>query len=113
MDRDYKQKVKTMKRDYKNYFLGKRYKCAGYRLTGALFIFLYCFITLGGMDSHHLTTSEAFRRKIEEMFFQSILLFVFPVVLWGKRWQRILALLLSFFPLANLFVLLTILLGIN
>ena len=103
-----------MKRDYKNYFLGKRYQSAGYRLIGALFIFLYCFfITGGGMDSHHLTTSEAFRRKIEEMFFQSIPLFLFPVLIWGKRWQRILALLLSFFPLANLFVYLTILLGID
>ena len=58
------------------------------------------------MDSHHLTTSEAFRRKIEEMFFQSIPLFLFPVLIWGKRWERILALLLSFIPLANLFVLL-------
>ena len=102
-----------MKRDYKKYFLGKRYQSAGYRLIGALFIFLYCFITLGGMGSHHLTTSEAFRRKIEEMFFQSIPLFLFPVLIWGKRWQRILALLLSFFPLANLFVHLMILLGID
>ena len=102
-----------MKRDYKKYFLGKRYQSAGYRLAFALFIFLYCFITLGGMDSHHLTPSEAFRRKIEEMFFQSIPLFLFPVLVWGKRWQRILALLLAFIPLANLFVLLTILLGID
>ena len=103
-----------MKRDYKKYFLGKRYKCAGYRLIGALFIFLYCFfITGGGMGSHHLTPSETFRRKIEEMFFQSIPLFLFPVLIWGKRWQRILALLLSFIPLANLFVLLTMLLGID
>ena len=63
-----------MKRDYKNYFLGKRYKSVGYRLTGALFIF------------------------------QSILLFLFPVLIWGERWERILACALSFIPLVNLFV---------
>ena len=103
-----------MKRDYKNYFLGKRYKCAGYRLTGSLFVFLYFgLITGGGMDSHHLTPWETFGRKVEEMFFQSIPLFLFPVLIWGKRWERILALLLSFFPLANLFVYLTILWGID
>lgn len=44
----------------------------------------------------HPTLMEGFGRKIKEMFFQSIPLFLLPVVLWGKRRQRILALLLSF-----------------
>ena len=102
-----------MKRDYKKYFLGKRYKSAGYRLAFALLIFLYGVIIAGGLRSHHPTLWEAFGRKIEEMFFQSIPLFLFPVLIWGKRWQRILALLLSFGPLANFLVLLMQLLGIN
>ena len=32
-----------MKRDYKNYFLGKRYQSAGYRLAFALFIFVLLY----------------------------------------------------------------------
>ena len=70
-----------MKRDYKNYFLGKRYKSAGYRLIGALFIFLYTFLIPAGRMHFHPTLWEAFGRKIEEMFFQSIPLFLFPVLI--------------------------------
>ncbi len=102
-----------MKRDYKKYFLGKRYKCAGYRLTGTLFFFLYFVLIPAGRMHFHPTPWEAFGMKVEEVLFQSIPLFLFPVLIWGKRWERILALLLSFIPLANLFVLLTILLGID
>ena len=102
-----------MKRDYKKYFLGKRYKCAGYRLTGSLLIFLCGVIIAGGLRSHHPTLWEAFARKIEEMFFQSIPLFLFPVLIWGKRWERILAFLLSVFPLIILFMGLMVLLGLT
>ena len=102
-----------MKRDYKKYFLGKRYKCAGYRLTSSLFIFLYFVLIASALGSHHPTHWEAFGRKVEEMFFQSIPLFLFLVLIWGKRWERILALLLSFGPLANFFVLLMQLSGID
>ena len=102
-----------MKRDYKNYFLGRRYKSAGYRLTGALFIFLYTFLIPAGRMHFHPTLWEAFGMKVEVVLFESILLFLFPVMLWGKRWQRILALLLSVFPLVILFMGLMLLLGLT
>ena len=102
-----------MKRDYKKYFLGKWYKSAGYRLAFALFIFLYGVLIAARSIHLFPTPWEAFWADVEIVLFESILLFLLPVLIWGKRWQKILALLLSFIPLAILFLILTDVVGLD
>ena len=91
--------------NYKNYFLGKRYKSAGYRLAVALLLFLYGVIIASQRSIHpYLTPRQTFWMNVEMAFFEFILLFLLPVLIWGGRWERILACALSFIPLVNLFV---------
>ena len=91
--------------NYKNYFLGKRYKSAGYRLAVALLLFLYGVIIASQRSIHpYLTPRQTFWMSVEMAFFEFILLFLLPVLIWGGRWERILACSLSFIPLVNLLI---------
>ncbi|MCS1411517.1 MAG: hypothetical protein M2R45_04717 [Verrucomicrobia subdivision 3 bacterium] len=99
--------------DYKKYFYCRQFGNPGFRLAVALIILVYsAFFADGGMD-HHPTLWLSFRRIIETVVFHAIPLFLLPVMIWGTRWEKIAAWLLSFLPLANLFVYLTKLLGIG
>ena len=91
--------------NYKKYFLGKRYKSAGYRLAVALLLFLYGVIIASQRSIHpYLTPRQNFWMNVEMAFFEFILLFLLPVLIWGDRWERILACSLSFIPLFNLLI---------
>ena len=91
--------------NYKKYFLGKRYKSAGYRLAVALLLFLYGVIIASQRSIHpYLTPRQTFWMSAEMAFFEFILLFLLPVLIWGECWERILACALSFIPLVNLLI---------
>ncbi|MCS1411518.1 MAG: hypothetical protein M2R45_04718 [Verrucomicrobia subdivision 3 bacterium] len=102
-----------MKRNYKEYFCGSRWGSIRTRLVVALIIWVYGGIILGSRLHRHPSPLERFIEIIETVVFHAIPLFLLPVMIWGTRWEKIAAWLLSFLPLANLFVYLTMLLGIG
>ncbi|MCS1408029.1 MAG: hypothetical protein M2R45_01194 [Verrucomicrobia subdivision 3 bacterium] len=84
-----------MKPDCKNYFCGRQFRSTGWRIAIALIIYLYTvFFSDDGMD-HHPTLWLSFRRIVEAVVFFAIPLFLLPVMVWGKLWQKVVAWLLS------------------